>query len=145
MAKDTYNEYAKFSALEIGGDTSRFMTFFRENYPMAEASLLDLSPFMLEQASKNDRYYKKFAKDYDQRIKEGKHKVEDIKPLRLIQGDVTAMNDVADESHEILTCANLFSELPAEKRQATAKNFMRVLKSGGIISLADVLQDGDVK
>lgn len=144
-AKDSYNEFANFSVLDVGGGTGRFMTFLRDNYPMAEASLLDLSPFMLEEAGKNDRYYKKFAKDYDQRIKDSKYKIEDIKPLRLIQGDATAMDDIADESHEVLTCANLFSEMPAEKRMAAVKEFMRVLKPGGIVSLADVLQDGDVK
>ena len=113
-AKDSYNEFAKFSMLDVGGGTGRFMTFFRDNYPMAEVSLLDLSPFMLENAGKNDRYYKKWAKDSDDRIKDNKFKMEDIKPLKLIQGNSTAMDDVADESHEILTCANMFSELPAD-------------------------------
>lgn len=49
--------------LEIGGGTGRLMTFFRDNYPQANASLLDLSPFMLEQAGKTDRYYRKQFKE----------------------------------------------------------------------------------
>lgn len=46
--------------LEVGGGSGRFMTFFRDNYPEMNATLLDLSPFFLEQAGKNDRYFRKF-------------------------------------------------------------------------------------
>ena len=38
----------EIKVLEIGGGTGRLMTFFRDNYPQASTSLLDLSPFMLE-------------------------------------------------------------------------------------------------
>lgn len=46
--------------LEVAGGTGRFMTFFRDNYPETDVTLLDLSPFYLEQAGKNDRYFRKF-------------------------------------------------------------------------------------
>lgn len=34
--------------LEAAGGTGRFMTFFRDNYPETDVTLLDLSPFYLE-------------------------------------------------------------------------------------------------
>ena len=37
--------------LEVAGGTGRFMTFFRDNYPEIDATLLDLSPFYLEEAA----------------------------------------------------------------------------------------------
>ena len=43
-------EKKDMKVLEVGGGTGRFMTFFRDNYPEIDATLLDLSPFYLEQA-----------------------------------------------------------------------------------------------
>ena len=46
--------------LEVGGGTGRLMTFFRDNHPEMECSLLDLSPFYLEKAKQNDEYFREF-------------------------------------------------------------------------------------
>ena len=82
--------------VDVGGGTGRFMTFMRDNYPLADVSLVDLSPFMLEEAGKMDRYYKKFAKDIDKRITDSQFVIGDVKPLRLIQGNATSMIDIAE-------------------------------------------------
>ena len=85
-------------------------------------------------------------KENDKRIKDNVYKIEDIKPLRLYKGKAEAMEDViSDEAHDVLTCGNLFSELPAEVRKHVVKEFWRVTKPGGIVCLADVIQNGDVK
>ena len=38
------------------------MTFFRDNYPEMEATLLDLSPYYVEEAKKNDEKFRKIRK-----------------------------------------------------------------------------------
>lgn len=44
----SYNKkWADMKVLEVGGGTGRFMTFFRDNYPQIDATLLDLNPFFL--------------------------------------------------------------------------------------------------
>ena len=43
---------SEMRALEVAGGTGRFMTFFRDNYPEMDVSLLELSPFYLEAAGK---------------------------------------------------------------------------------------------
>ena len=133
------------SMVDVGGGTGRFMTFFRDNFPLADVSLVDLSPFMLEEAGKMDRYYKKFAKDNDKRIADGEFDIGDVKPLRLIQGNATSMVDITEFSHEIVTCSNMLSEMPAIDRMAAVHEFARITKPGGIVVVADVLQNGDVK
>jgi ubiquinone/menaquinone biosynthesis C-methylase UbiE len=49
-----------FKVLEVAGGTGRLMTFFRDNYPKMDATLLELSPFYLEQARMNDEQFRKY-------------------------------------------------------------------------------------
>lgn len=127
-------------AMDIAGGTGRFMTFFRDNYPEMDVSLLDLSPFYLEAAGKNDRYYKKWFNNFDNRKKDI-----ELKPLKLIQGKAEDMADITDDSFDILTCVYLFHELPNEVRRQVVSEMFRVLKPGGIISFNDSIQEGDRK
>jgi ubiquinone/menaquinone biosynthesis C-methylase UbiE len=43
--------------LEVGAGTGRFATFLRDNYPYATLTVSDLSPFYLEEACNNMRYW----------------------------------------------------------------------------------------
>lgn len=124
--------------LEIAGGTGRFMTFFRDNYPEIDATLLDLSPFYLEEAKKNDAYFRKFFKQRDDRGDDM-----EISPLKLVQGNAEKLDAFEDNQFDILTCIYLFHELPPEARRAAAKEFFRVLKPGGIICFNDSIQEGD--
>ena len=74
--------------LEIAGGTGRFMTFFRDNYPEIDATLLDLSPFYLEEAGKNDDYFRKFFKQRDDR-----GKTMEPSPLKLVQGNAENLEE----------------------------------------------------
>jgi ubiquinone/menaquinone biosynthesis C-methylase UbiE len=46
--------------LEVAGGTGRVMTFFRDNYPKIDATFLELSPYYLEEARKNDARYRTY-------------------------------------------------------------------------------------
>lgn len=48
-----------------------------------------------------------------------------------------------NDSFDILNCIYLFHELPPEVRRASAREFFRVLKPGGIICFNDSIQNGD--
>jgi tRNA1(Val) A37 N6-methylase TrmN6 len=43
--------------LEVGAGTGRFATFLRDNYPCATLTVSDLSPFYLQEARNNMRYW----------------------------------------------------------------------------------------
>ena len=43
--------------LEVGAGTGRFATFVRDNYPHATLTVSDLSPFYLQEARNNMRYW----------------------------------------------------------------------------------------
>lgn len=78
--------------LEVAGGTGRFMTFFRDNYPEMDATLLDLSPFYLEEARKNDDYYRSFFKSNDDRRDDYDSDWE-ISPLKLVQGNAENLEE----------------------------------------------------
>ena len=136
--KEQTKPYSEMKALEVAGGTGRFMTFFRDNYPEMDVSLLELSPYYLEAAGKNDRYFKKWFSKFDNRNKDV-----ELKPLNLIQGKAEDMADLTDNSFDILTCIYLFHELPNDVRRQVTKEMFRVLKPGGIISFNDSIQEGD--
>jgi len=126
--------------LEVGGGSGRFMTFFRDNYPQMDATLVDLSPFFLEQAGKNDRYFRRFFTRQDERNKNDK-----IEPteLKLVQAKAESMAEFEDGTFDIVNCLNLFTSLPSEVRRECAKEIFRVLTPGGIIAFNDAVQPHD--
>lgn len=99
--------------LEVGGGTGRFMTYFRDNYPQADATLLDLNPFFLQEAGKNDRYFRSFFKRQDSRAKNDKLEPSELK---IVQGKAEAMTELEDGTYDILNCINLFTSMPSEER-----------------------------
>lgn len=138
--KDNRKHWVNMKVLDVGGGTGRFMTFFRDNYPHMEATLLDLNPFFLQEAGKNDRYFRKFFHRQDTRTK-----TEKVEPseLKLVQGKAEDMADFEDGTFDILTCINLFTAMPSEARRQAAKEFFRVLVPGGILSFNDAVQKHD--
>lgn len=137
--KKTYDKAEEdMKVLEVAGGTGRVMTFFRDNYPKMDATFLELSPFYLEAAAKNDRYYRKWFSKYDKRSKDI-----EMKPLNLVQSKAEDMKEFEEDSFDILNCVYLFHEIPGDIRRQCAKEFFRVLKPGGIITFNDSIQVGD--
>jgi len=128
---------ADLKVLEVAGGTGRVMTFFRDNYPEMDATFLELSPYYLEEAKKNDVRFRKYFNKYDSR----KDDIE-MSPLKLVLGQAEKTG-FEDESFDILNCVYLFHELPAEIRRECAKEFFRVLKPGGIVCWNDSIQAMD--
>lgn len=123
--------------LEVAGGTGRLMTFFRDNYPSMDATLLELSPYYLEEAGKNDAYWRKlFAKN-------GSRSAEPAPtPLKLIQGLAEDM-PLEENTYDIITCVYLFHELPNDVRGHVVKSFFKHLKPGGLVAFNDSIQLGD--
>lgn len=138
--KDYKKNMADMKVLEVGGGTGRFMTFFRDNYPEMDATLLDLNPFFLQEAGKNDRYFRKFFSRQDTRAKNDK-----IEPteLKLVQGKAEGMTEFEDETFDVLNCINLFTCMPDYERRHAAQEFFRVLAPGGIVCFNDAVQKQD--
>lgn len=53
------------------------------------------------------------------------------------------MDDFEADSFDVLNCIYLFNEIPPEARRAAAKEFLRVLKPGGIVCFNDLIQKDD--
>ena len=126
-----------FKVLEVAGGTGRLMTFFRDNYPQMDATFLELSPFYLEEARKNDATFRKYFKRSDPRA----NNVE-MTPLKLVQGKAEKTT-FEDESFDIVNCVYLFHELPPEVRREVAKEMFRVLRPGGLVAWNDSIQAKD--
>lgn len=126
-----------FKVLEVAGGTGRLMTFFRDNYPQMDATFLELSPYYIEEARKNDETFRRYFKRSDPRANNI-----DMKPLKLVQGRAEKMK-FEDESFDIINCVYLFHEIPPEVRKECAKEFLRVLRPGGIVAFNDSIQATD--
>jgi ubiquinone/menaquinone biosynthesis C-methylase UbiE len=135
--KENAKNPADLKVLEVAGGTGRVMTFFRDNYPEMDATLLELSPYYLEEAKKNDEKFRKFFDKTDDRSKDV-----NMSPLKLVLGKAESM-PFEEESFDILNCVYLFHELPPEIRRQCAKEFFRVLKPGGLLSWNDSIQAND--
>ena len=109
--KNQDRPYKEMKLLEIGGGTGRLMTFFRDNYPEMDCSLLDLSPFYLDKAKKNDEYFREFFMKNDPRAK---NEGFDLKPLKLYQGRAEKMEVFEENTFDIVNCVYLFNELPPD-------------------------------
>lgn len=122
--------------LEVAGGTGRLMTFIRDNYPTMDSTLLELSPYYLEEARKNDAYWRKF-------VSADKSRSLDPEPLKLVQGlaeDMPFPTDNDEEKFDIITCVYLFHELPREIRRQVAASFFKNLKPGGLVAWNDSVQ-----
>ena len=120
--------------LEVACGTGRFMTFVRDNLPLdSEYTAVDLSPFYLDSARKNDNEWRKVR---------GKETKETIAPARLVQAQAENL-PFEDNEFDAVACVYLFHELPREVRAQVASEMARVVKPGGIVVFTDSCQKGD--
>jgi ubiquinone/menaquinone biosynthesis C-methylase UbiE len=108
--------------LDTATGTGRFASFVLDNNPDLNATVMDLSPFYLEEARRLLRRFKQV--DYMQAA------VEDI--------------PADEDTYDAITCVYLFHELPREVRREALKEFFRTLKPGGKLFFVDSAQKGEV-
>ena len=128
------------SILEVAAGTGRFATFTRDVFPMADMTVTDLSPFYLEKARDNDKYWRSYRGQ--QAVQEATGVASNPKPAKFVQANAEAL-PFPDESFDAVTCVYLFHELPTEARQRAAAEMVRVVKPGGVTVLTDSYQLGD--
>jgi ubiquinone/menaquinone biosynthesis C-methylase UbiE len=112
--------------LEVGCGTGKFSTFVRDNYPDADITLVDLSPFYLEQARKIHAKY-------------GKTTGRGREPT-FVQADGASL-PFGDEEFDVVICMYVFHELPEQARADVAREMARVCS--GLAVLTDSIQRGD--
>lgn len=128
------------SILEVACGTGRFGTFLRDNYPEAEVTFSDLSPYYLEKAKRNDEYWRSYRGEDSMEESSGRK----TKPAsaKFVQAKAESL-PFDDNSFDAVACVYLFHEMPKEARAQAAAEMVRVVKPGGIISLTDSNQLGD--
>mmetsp|Transcript_8605 Transcript_8605/g.23334 ORF Transcript_8605/g.23334 Transcript_8605/m.23334 type:complete len:511 (-) Transcript_8605:150-1682(-) len=127
---------SQVAALEVACGTGRFATFVKDAYPTMDLTLTDLSPFYLQEARENMKYWKRMRAP--------------TLSLPGVDGNGTTFLqtkaeelDVADESMDVVYSVYLFHELPPDVQTAVAKEMARVLKPGGMVIFTDSVQRGD--
>lgn len=123
-------------ALEIAAGTGRFATFVKDNYPALDLTITDLSPFYLEEARKNLRYWKR------QRYATSSLAGVDENGVTFMQSAAENL-PFEDNSFDLIYCVYLFHELPSDVRKAAVREMARVLCPGGMVILTDSVQTGD--
>jgi ubiquinone/menaquinone biosynthesis C-methylase UbiE len=141
LLKHFKNEPPK-NILEIACGTGRFATFVRDNFPQANMTISDLSPFYLEKARENDKYWRDYRGEKALQERTPGIKNEKPKPAKFVQANAEEL-PFPDETFDAVTCVYLFHELPLEARENAAKEMARVLKPGGMVSFTDSIQLGD--
>ncbi|MEX0644314.1 MAG: class I SAM-dependent methyltransferase [Parvularculaceae bacterium] len=107
--------------LDLGCGTGSFLKEVKDNWPLLDATALDLSPAYLGKAraalggEKNIRFVEARAEE----------------------------TGLADASVDIVTAVYLFHELPPAVRKDIAREIARVLKPGGTLVQVDTIQYGD--
>jgi len=109
------------SLLDLGCGAGGFLKEVKHNWPLLQATALDLSPAYLGRA----------------RATLGSEK-----NLRFLEAKAEETG-LADASFDIVTAVYLFHELPPAVREAVAKEIARVLKPGGTLIEVDTIQYGD--
>jgi len=126
--------------LEVAAGTGRFHTFIRDNYPRMRSTVSDLSPFYLERARENVDAWRRIRRSgASSSSSPSSPPPDDVEFLLCRAEDVPR----PDASYDVVTCTYLFHELPEEARVACAKEWMRLLKPGGLLVLSDSVQLGD--
>ncbi|KAK3277040.1 hypothetical protein CYMTET_14926 [Cymbomonas tetramitiformis] len=118
--------------VEIACGTGRFHTFLRDNYPSLHTTASDLSPYYLEEARSNLKYWESFR---------GKS-VAGQGYTNFLQLNAEKM-PFQDASQDAILCIYLFHELPMPARRNVFREVARVLKPGGMFVLTDSIQLGD--
>jgi len=126
--------------LEVACGTGRLGTFTRDNFPSAQMTYVDLSPYYLEKAKDNDKYWMSYRGEDAMKESTGRKRMPS--PAKFVQANAEFL-PFNDNSFDAVTCVYLFHELPKEARERAAKEMVRVVKSGGMVVLTDSLQKGD--
>jgi ubiquinone/menaquinone biosynthesis C-methylase UbiE len=106
---------------EIGCGTGQFAAEIMRNFPRLNLTAFDMSPAYATKATRALGPYSR---------------------ARAITGAAEAM-PFDDASLDRAVCIYLFHELPPKIRKAVALEAARVIKPGGVLVLADALQEGD--
>mmetsp|Transcript_36000 Transcript_36000/g.88582 ORF Transcript_36000/g.88582 Transcript_36000/m.88582 type:complete len:508 (+) Transcript_36000:110-1633(+) len=120
------------TALEIACGTGRFNTFLRDNWPLMDSTMSDLSPFYLSEARKNSDYWERERR-------------KDMPTGRaaFAQTNAEDLSQFGDASFDVVVNMYLFHELPLLARERAAKEMARVCKPGGLLVFCDSVQIGD--
>lgn len=118
--------------VEIAAGTGRVATYVRDNWPGIDYVVSDLSPFYLEKARGNMRYWERTA---------GRKK-KDSGRVRYLQAMAENL-PMADSSVDVVFAVYLFHELPESQRRAVITEAARVLRPGGLFVITDSIQVGD--
>ena len=112
---------ASVSLLDLGCGTGSFLKEVKDNWPLLDATALDLSPAYLGKArttlgaEKNVRFVEAKAEE----------------------------TGLAGAAYDIVTAVYLFHELPPAVRKDVAREIARLLKPGGTLIQVDTIQYGD--
>lgn len=112
----------KVKLLDAATGTGRFASFVLDNHPNLDTTVLDLSPFYLQEA-------RTLLKRFPQ-----------VEYMQAAAEDIPA----EDETYDAVTCVYLFHELPYQIRKLALREFFRVLKPGGKLFFVDSAQKGEV-
>ena len=130
--------------LEVACGTGRHATFARDNFPTTNMTLVDLSPFYLNKARENDRYWRQYRGELATKL------ATNIKSSSVAAMDTTTFVQAnaeelpfPDNTFDAVTTVYLFHELPHEARVRVALEMARVCKPGGMVVFSDSLQTGD--
>lgn len=111
----------KLTCAEIACGTGQFAAEVMRNFPRLNYTAFDMSPAYAAKAAAS---------------------LGDYATAKVVTGAAEAM-PFADASLDCAVCIYLFHELPPKIRKAVAVEAARVMKPGGVLVLADALQDGD--
>ncbi len=123
--------------MELACGTGRFATFVKDNFPEAHVTMLDLSPFYLQEARENMAHWNLLRGEGASGSRGSRVAGADF--LQAPAEDIP----VPDASYDAITCVYLFHEMTAEVRRKIVAEMHRVLKPGGVVVLTDSIQVGD--
>ncbi len=109
--------------LDVATGSGRTLKQLRSAFPKENIIGLDLSGSYLKEAS---RFISNLEGDL----------------IELVKGNAEEL-PFDDNSHQAISCVYLFHELPRTVREKVLKEFFRVLEPGGILVIADSIQEKD--
>ena len=109
--------------LDVATGSGRTLKQLRGSFPLEKIIGLDLSGSYLKEAS---RFISKLEGDL----------------IELVKGNAEKL-PFEDNNLQAISCVYLFHELPRTIRENVLKEFLRVLEPGGILVIADSIQEND--
>ena len=151
--------------LEVGCGTGRFATFVRDALPQIEATLVDLSPFYLEQARDNHAYWERrrtmrtnsgssassSSRSSPSLVTEVLSQLSpfptepmtnDAPKVKFVQAAAESL-PFDDETYDVVSSTYMLHEVPLPVRKQFLAHAARVLKPGGTLVINDSIQLGD--